>query len=217
MAPRCAAAGAVGLRLGHPGIRSGATLPAARRGADRPVRATARGDQRGAATPAAVRAPGIREGRARHRRAGSPSAVPARLRHQPRRRWQLPGERRLDPGAVGGGLRAGRPASGRPRHPRPVRADRAAARLAMGAGATAGADRRGPRVGRGAGGGGAQSRHPLRDRVRPGVFGERAGLPPGGERGPGSARRQALDAVDGHTQTCRRGPAQGRRRVRRSA
>ena len=37
------------LRLGHPGIRSGATLPAARRGADRPVRATARGDQRGAA------------------------------------------------------------------------------------------------------------------------------------------------------------------------
>ena len=28
--------------LGHPGIRSGATLPAARRGADRPVRPTPR-------------------------------------------------------------------------------------------------------------------------------------------------------------------------------
>ncbi len=217
VAPRRAAAGALRVGLGHPGIRSGATLPAARRGADRFVRAAPGGDQRGAAAPAAVRSSGLRPSRPRHRRARPASAFPARLRHQPRRRRRLPGERRLDAGAVGGGLRAGRPASGRARHPRAVRADRAAAGLAMGAGPAAGADRRGPRVGRRAGRGGAQPRHPLRDRLRSGLPGQRAGLPAGGERRPGGARRQAVDALDGHAQTRRRGAAPSRRGLRRPA
>ena len=142
VAPRRAAAADLGVGLGHAGIRSGATLPAARRRAHRPVRATPLGDQRGAARPAAVRPPRLCPGRPRHRGARPASAVPARLRYQPRRRRRLPGQRRLDAGAVGRGLRAGRPARGRARHPRPVRADRAAARLAVGAGAAAGADRR---------------------------------------------------------------------------
>ena len=174
-------------------------------------------DQRGAATPAVVRTPGVRAGppAASTCRAGiSCSCTAATSAARP---TALPGQRRLDPGAVGCGLRAGRPASGRARHPRPLRADRPAARLAVGAGAAAGAHRRGPRVGRGAGGRGAQPRHSLRDRVRPGLSGQRARLPAGGERRPGGARRQAVDAVDGHAQACRRGAAPGRRRVRRSA
>ncbi len=106
------------------------------------VRATPCDYQRGASAPAAVRPPGLCQGRPRHRCARQTSAVPARLRYQPRRRRRLQGERRLDPGAVGGGLCAGRPASGRTRHPRTVRADRAAACLTVGAGAAAGPDRR---------------------------------------------------------------------------
>ena len=76
----------------------------------------------------------------------------------------------------GAGLRAGRPAGGRARHSRTLRADRAAAGLAMGTGTAAGADRRRAGVGRGTRRGGAQPRHPLRDRVRPGVPGQRARL-----------------------------------------
>ena len=41
--------------------------------------------------------------------------------------------------------------------------------------------------------------------------------PAGGERRPGGARRQAVDAVAGHLQTRRRGAAPGRRRIRRPA
>ena len=93
----------------------------------------------------------------------------------------------------------------------------AAARLAVGAGAAAGADRRRPRSGRGTRGGGAQPGHPLRDRVRPGVSGVGAGFPAGGKRRPGGARRQAVDAVDGHAETRRRGVAPGGRRLRRPA
>ena len=217
MAPRRAAAGDRRGGLGHAGIRSGATVPAARRGAHRPVRATSLGDQRGAARAAAVRSPRLRAGRARHRGARPSPAVPARLRHQPLRRRQLSGQRRLDAGAVGRGLRAGRPARGGARHPRPLRADRAAAGIAVGAGAAAGADRRRTGVGRGTRRGGAQPRHPLRDRVRPGLPGQRARLPAGGERRPGGARRQAVDAVAGHAETGRRGAAPSRRRLRRPA
>ena len=218
LASRRAAAGDLGGRLGRPGVRSGAALAAARRGAGRPVRRRAGRSPAACCPPQLLFAhPGYVRAARGHRGAGQAPAVHARLRHQPRRRRRVPGQRRLDPGAVGRRLRAGRPARRRARHPRSLRADRAAARLAVGAGAAAGADRRGARVRRGAGGGGAQPGHPLRDRLRPGLPGERAGLPVGRERRPGGARRQAVDAIAGHPQARRRGAAPGGRRIRRSA
>ena len=217
MAPRRAAAGDRCSGLGHAGIRSGATVPAARRRARRPLRATSLGDQRGAAGAAAVRSPRLCPGRAGDRGARPSPAVPARVRHQPRRRRQLSGQCRLDAGTVGRGLRAGRPPRGGARHPRPLRADRAAAGITMGAGAAARVDRRRTGVGRRTRRGGAQSRHPLRDRVRPGLPRQRARLSAGGKRRSGGARRQAVDAVDGHPETSRRGAAPGGRRLRRPA
>ena len=218
VASRRVAAADLGGRLGHAGIRSGAALPAARRGADRPVRPAPVDHQRRAAAAAAVRPSRLRARRPRHRgaRAATSCSCTAATSAAPRD-GELPGQRRLDAGAVGRGLRAGRPPRGRARDSRPVRADRAAARVAVGAGAAAGADRRRARVRRGAGGRGAQPGHPLRDRVRPGLSGQRAGLPAGGERRPGGARRQAVDAVAGHAQAGRRGAAPGRRRLRRPA
>ena len=82
VAPRCAAAAAIRVGLGHAGIGSCATLPAARRRADRPVRPASFDHQRGAATSAVVRTPGLCQGRPRDRRAGPASVVPARLRRQ---------------------------------------------------------------------------------------------------------------------------------------
>ena len=211
------AAADLGDRLGHPGIRSGAALPTARCGAGRPVRPAPLGDRRRVARATALRASRLCPGRARDRGAGQASAIHARVRHQPWRRRCVSGQRRLDAGAVGRRLCPGRPARGRARHPRPLRADRAPARLAMGPGAEAGTDRRGARIRRGAGGRGAEPRHPLRDRVRPGLPGQRAGLSDGGERGPGGARRQAVDAIAGHPQAGGRGAAAGGRRLHRSA
>ena len=91
--------------------------------------------------------------------------------------------------------------------------DRAAADDAVRAGAAAGAHRRRTRRRPGPGGRGAQPRHLLGDRVRSGVSGHAAGLSAGGKRGPGGARRQAVDALAGHAETRRRGPAPRRRGV----
>ena len=71
----------------------------------------------------------------------------------------------------------GRPPRGRARHPRPLRAHRPTARLAVGAGAAAGADRR--RAG-GCGGSrrrGAEPGQPFRDRLRSGISRRQLGLP----------------------------------------
>ena len=143
----------------------GAALAAARRGAGRPVRPAPLGDRRRVARAIAVRPSRLYPGRAGDRGAGQAPAVHARLRHQPVGRRRVPGERRLDPGAVGCGLRTGRPARRRTRRPGSLRADRAPPRLAVGTGAATGADRRGARVRRGAGGRGAQPGYPLRDRL----------------------------------------------------
>ena len=55
-----------------------------------------------------------------------------------------------------------------------------------------------PEPGGGAGGRGAQPRHPFGDLLRPGDAGLRTGRPAGGERRPDHPARPAVDAVDGH-------------------
>ncbi len=196
--PGHAADRAVRGRLGGAGGRAGAAVAPARRRARRPVRAPPPAHRRRPAAAAGVRPSRLRAGRPRHRGARAPPAVHARLRRQPAAGRQLPGQRRLDAGAVGRRLRAGRPARCRARDSRPLRKDRAATDDAVRPGAAAGADRRRTRRRPGPRGGGAQPGHLLRDRVRPGVSGDPAGLPAGGERGPGGARRQAVDALAGH-------------------
>ena len=147
VAPRRAAAGDLGAGLGRAGNRAGATVAAARRRARRPVRRAAIDHQRSAAAQLLFAHPG-------YVRAARGIEVPGR--HQlflhgcdvsRLRRRRVPGERRLDAGAVRRRLRAGRPTGRRARDPRPLRADRSAARLAVGAGAAAGAHRRRARVG----------------------------------------------------------------------
>ena len=127
-------------------------------------------------------------------------------------------QRRLDAGAVGRGLRAGRPTGGRHTRsrtstsgsaPGPASPWAQALRLALIDAAPESAE------------------EPVVVVLSPGIhsetafdqayLAERAGLPAGGECRPGGARRQAVDAVAGHPQTGRRGVAAGRCRVRRSA
>ena len=120
VAARRAAAADLGGRLGGIGGRSVAAVAPAGRRADRPVRAAALGHQRPAAAAARVRPPGLRAGRARNRDPRPPPIVHVRLRRQQGRFRNVPGERRLDAGAVGCRLRAGRPPRGGPRDPRPV-------------------------------------------------------------------------------------------------
>ncbi len=118
VAPRRHPAAGLGGRLGCPGSRRGAALPVARRGALRPLRPAPGTDQRHPAPAAAVRPPRLPAGRPRNREPRPASAVPARLRPEPGGRRAVPGQRGLDAGAVGGGLRGRRPPGGRPRHPR---------------------------------------------------------------------------------------------------
>ena len=107
--------------------------------------------------------------------------------------------------------------SRRARIPGALRTHRPATGVTMGAGAAAGPHRRRPGIGGGTRRGGPQSRYSLRDRIRPGLPGQRARLPAGGERRPRRAGRQAVDAFARHAQAGRRRTAPGGRRLRRSA
>ena len=182
LAARRAAAGDLGERLEHPRSRTRAALPAAGRGADRSLRSPPVADQRSASPAVAVRPPRLSACGARYRGARTPPAVPARLRRQPKFLRRLRGQRRLDAGPVRRRLRLGRPAGGRARHPGPLRGDRSPARLPVGPSAAPGADRGGARDGRRARRRGAQPRHPLRNRFRPGLSRQPVGSAAGGER-----------------------------------
>ena len=214
VAPRRAAAADLGVGLGHAGIRSGATVPAARRRAHRPVRAAPLGDQRGAARrsccsptpatsgpPAASRCPAGTScsctAATSAERADGSFRVNADWTQAPSGAGYALADRRVVAHAI--------PDLYERIGPRPASPWAQALRLALIDAA--------PEVGRGTRGGGAQPRHPLRDRVRPGLPGQRARLPAGGKRRPGGARRQAVDAVDGHAEAGRRGAAPGGRRL----
>ena len=217
MDPGHAADRAVRRGLGGAGGRAGAAVAPARRRARRPLRVAQPAHRGRPATGAAVRPSRLRARRQRHRSARAPPAFHARLRRQPVAGRHLPGQRRLDAGAVGRRLRAGRPARSRALGSRSLRTDRAATDDAVRPGAAAGADRRRTRRRAGSGGGGAQPGHLLRNRLRPGVSGHAAGFSDGGERGLGGARGQVVDALAGHLETGRRRPSPGRRRLHRPA
>ena len=123
---------------------------------------------------------------------------------------QLEGDLGPDPGAVRRRLRDAEPPGGLPGDARglPLGPPAPADPVLPGHADRAGRLRAG--TGGGPAGGGAQPRHPVRDRVRPGVPGLAARLPAGRGQRPHRARRPGLDAGAGQAGGGRRHPPPGR-------
>ena len=217
MASRRTAAGDLGLGLGRAGGRSGPALPAAGRGAHRPVRPAPVHHQRRVAGAAALRPSRLRPRGARHRRAGRHQLflhgcdvsrdasgdflVNADWTQAPSGAGYALADRRVVAHVI--------PDLYERIGPRPASPWAQALRLALIDAAPESAE------------------EPVVVVLSPGIHSEtafdqaylarRAGLPVGGERRPGGPRRQAVDAVAGHAQARRRGVAPRRRRLRRPA